>query len=313
MRILVTGANGFVGRSLVPFLAENGHQIVAASRTRWSGPGAESFVVPSVGPDTDWSPALKGVDAIIHLAARAHVLDETAADPLAEHRRVNTEGTRRLAQQSVEAGVEKFVFMSSIGVLGNDSRKSKNGQYFTEDDQPNPHDDYSRSKWEAEQTLEKVRPDATIIRPPLIYGSGVPGNLKKLIDHARAGKLFPLAGVHNRRSLLGVRNLQDLLLYVLETTACDGEVLLAADAEAVATWELYSRICHQLGQRPKLLSVSPTVLKLGLRMAGREKMVERLCSDLVVSWGKAEKLLCWAPQYSLDFGLQEMIAAESTS
>src|SRR5947209_1334488 len=145
MRVLVTGANGFVGRGLVPYLLSQGHEVVAASRTPVSD--ATWFQVLDVGPETDWTGALQGADAVIHLAARAHVLRDEAADPLAEHRRVNREGTSNLARQS---GPARFIFVSSIGVLGNNSRLAKNGHSFTEEDQPAPHDDYSLSKWEAE-------------------------------------------------------------------------------------------------------------------------------------------------------------------
>ncbi len=231
MRVLVTGAGGFVGKHLVPHLISAGYEVVTSSRSAES-----SFPIESIGPDNDWMPALRDVDAVVHLAARAHVLKEESKDPLAEHRRVNTEGTRRLAQQAKQAEVKRFVFVSSIGVLGNNSLRAKNGHSFTDEDDPNPHDDYSRSKWEAEQALADIEGiEKTVIRPSLIYGPGVPGNFRRLLELAKSAKPFPLGAVRNERSLLGLGNLCSFISLCLNHPSAVGKSYVFADNETLST------------------------------------------------------------------------------
>lgn len=316
MRVLVTGASGFVGRNLVPYLFAEGHEVISASRvssevpsiteTQSHGEAQSFFQVASVGPETDWSAALVSVDAVVHLAARAHVLKEDAADPLAEHRRVNTEGTRRLAEQALAAGVKRFVFVSSIGVLGNNSLKSKNGLSFTEQDDPNPHDDYSRSKWEAEQALHNIAGlETTIIRPPLIYGSGVPGNFRKLLNLARKGGPFPLGAVHNKRSLIGVRNLAAFIQLTLDSRKAANQTFVIADKEELSTAELYSKLCTLMQVKPRLLNVPESILRKTLNALGKGKMAERLCDTLLVDSTKAREVLGWKQPVSQIEGLKE--------
>lgn len=290
MRILVTGAGGFVGKTLVPYLVAEGHEVIAATRK----PGQISDGIPiridAVGPETDWSQALLGVQTVVHLAARAHVLHEESSNPLAEHRRVNTEGTRRLAQQAIDAQVKRFVFMSSIGVLGNSSLNAKNGHSFTEEDEPKPHDDYSQSKWEAEQALTKMQGlEIVTIRPPLIYGPDVPGNFRRLLLLAKDGKPFPLGGIHNKRSLIGVRNLASIVSLCLKDPRAVGQTYVVADREQLSTAELYTQLCHLFQVNPRLINLPESVLRGMLTLLGKAKMADRLCDTLVVDASKIER------------------------
>jgi nucleoside-diphosphate-sugar epimerase len=294
-----------VGRGLVPYLKGMGHDVLSASRA----PGAD-FVVSDVGPETDWSAALAGVEAVVHLAARAHILRDEAADPLAEHRRVNTEGSLNLAGQAAAVGISRFVFVSSIGVLGNNSLRSKNGEAFTESDEAQPHDQYSRSKWEAEEALAAIEGlDLVVVRPPLIYGAGVPGNLRKLVDLAKSGRPFPLGGVHNKRSLIGLRNLCSFLGLCLTDERAVGQRFVISDGEDVSTAELYSRICKHLKITPRLVNVPQGLLRAGSAVLGKGKMAERLCDTLLVDASKARNLLGWRPVRTMDEELEEMVRA----
>lgn len=304
MKVLVTGANGFVGKGLVPYLRDQGHEVVPASREELPG----GYRVSEVGPETDWAPALAGVDAVVHLAARAHVLKEDAADPLSEHRRVNTEGARRLAEQSAKQGVSRFVFVSSIGVLGNNSLQAKNGRAYTEDDEPCPHDNYSRSKWEAEQALARISGLPTVIlRPPLIYGPSLPGNLRLLVRLAKRRAPFPLGLVKNQRSLIGLHNLCSLIARSLEAEEGVGKTFVAADDETVSTADLFRKISAALGVQPRILPVPEPLLRAILSAAGKGKMAERLCDTLVVDPSLAMQSLGWKPLVSLDEGLREAV------
>jgi nucleoside-diphosphate-sugar epimerase len=306
MRILVTGAGGFVGGILVPTLVGEGHDVISATRDVTKVSAGIPFEVISVAPETDWAPALVNVDTVVHLAARAHVLSDTASDPLAEHRRVNTEGTRRLAQQAAKAGVKRFVFLSSIGVLGNSSLNAKNGLSFTEEDDPCPHDDYSRSKWEAEEALQEIQDlETVVIRPPLIYGPRVPGNLSRLLGLIHQGRPFPLGGVHNKRSLVGARNLSSFIAAVLTDSRAAGEKFLLADEEQLSTAQLYECLCRHMSVPSKLVHVPEWMLRAGLAVLGRKNMADRLCHTLLVDCTKAEAM-GWRQPTTMDEGLREM-------
>lgn len=308
MRVLVTGAGGFVGQSLVPYLIGLGYDVVAASRRQVKA--GKWFEVLEVGPDTDWSGALEGVEGVIHLAARAHVLRDEAADPVAEHRLVNTEGTLNLARQAAAAGVKRFVFLSSIGVLGNNSRHSQNGRSFSEVDEANPHDDYSRSKWEAEKGMAGISGlENVVVRPPLIYGPGVPGNMRRLLDLAKSGKPFPLGGVQNKRSLIGLQNLCSFLSLCVTDDRAAGQTFVIADGADVSTAELYSRICKVAGVSCRLVHIPMGLLRFGLTATGKGKMAERLCDSLMVDSSKARELLGWRPVRTMDEELAEMVRA----
>lgn len=294
---LVTGASGFVGSHLMAEMARRGRPV--RGTTRGAAPGL--MTVPSYGPDTDWRACLQGIDTIVHLAARVHVMRETAADPLALFRKANVEATVNLARQAAEAGVRRFVFVSSIKVNG---ERTEPGKPFTADDLPAPQDPYGVSKAEAEAALTALGRQAgleiTIVRPPLVYGPGVRGNFRSLMKWAASGapSIFPL--VENRRSFIHVANLCDLLITVLDHPAAANRVLLASDGEDLSTHELLTRLTLAAGRRPRSLPVPAALLQALGRLTGRKDAVARLTENLQVDTTPTRRLLGWQPQASVD-------------
>ena len=298
--ILVTGASGFVGRALCAELARRGLPYRAASREARAG-------FTQVGPldeATDWSAAVGGVDRVVHLAARVHVMEERAADPLAEFRRANVAATLRLARQAAAAGVRRFVFASSIKVNG---EATEPGHPFTADDPPRPQDPYGTSKLEAEQGLlalaRETGMEVTVIRPPLVYGPGVQANFRSMLRWVRRGVPLPLGAVRNRRTLVALDNLVDLVIVCLEHPGAANQVLLAGDGEDLSTPELLRRVAAALGTRARLLPVPPALLMAAASVAGRGDMARRLCGSLQLDLGKTRQVLGWTPPVGVDEAL----------
>lgn len=289
---LVTGASGFVGSHLMAEMARRGLPVRGV--TRQKAPGLTA--VPSYGPDMDWSAALDGIDAIIHLAARVHVMRETAADPLALFRAANVEASVNLARQAAEAGVRRFVFVSSIKVNG---ERTEPGKPFTADDPPAPQDPYGVSKAEAEAALmalgRQTGMEITIVRPPLVYGPGVRGNFQSLMKWAASGapSIFPLVG--NKRSFVHVANLCDLLITALDHPAAANQIFLASDGKDLSTHELLTRLTLAAGRRPKSVPVPPAVLSALGRLTGRRAAIARLTENLQVDLTPTSRLLGWQP------------------
>ncbi len=294
-RVVVTGATGFIGRALCPRLAAAGHEVSAITRR----------VIPEIGPDTDWSAALAGAEAVVHLAARVHVSAERAADPLAAPRRVNTLGTRRLAEAAAAAGVRRLVFASTIKVNG----EKTGAEPFRATDAAAPRDPYAISKWEAEQALFQVAGEsameAVVLRPPLVYGPGVKGNFLSLLRLCAKAPPLPLALVANRRSLIHVGNLADAILRCLTHPAAGGRTFLVSDGEALSTPELVRRAAAALGRPARLFPVPPPLLRLAGRLTGTSSTVERLLDSLVVDDREMRRELDWKPPFSMSRGLQE--------
>lgn len=249
---------------------------------------------------TDWSVALAGVTEVIHLAARVHVMRESAVDPYAEFYRTNVAGTERLARQAAEAGVRRLVYVSSIKVNGERTA----GQPFRPEDKPQPEDAYAQSKLEAELVLKDISRntgiEVVVVRPPLVYGPGVKGNFLSLLRVVQRGLPLPLASCDNRRSLVGLSNLVDLLTICTTHPAAAGQVFLAADGEDLSTPELLRRVARALGRNARLLPFPPVLLRLAARIAGRTGVYERLCGSLQVDTGKTHELLGWTPPHSVD-------------
>ena len=303
MRVLLTGAIGFVGRHTVPLLAAHGHLVRAALRGAKEGPW-EPAVVGDIGPDTDWTTALAGVDAVIHMAARVHVMRDKADDPLAEFRRVNTAGTIRLAEQAAAAGVKRFVFLSSIKAMVDESRPTP----LDEATVPNPHSPYGVSKLEAERALAAISArtgmEVAVIRPPLVYGPGAAGNMRALVRLVATGLPLPLGGIHNRRSLIYVGNLADAVVTVLEHPDAAGQTLLVQDGEPLSTADLVRAIAAALGRPARLIPVPRSLMALGAALTGMRAVFDRLAGTLTVDDGPIRERLGWRPPHDLASGLR---------
>jgi len=301
--ILVTGANGFVGRRLVSVLTEYGYPVRCAVR---ADEMADSVAVGDIGPDTDWSAALDNMECVVHTAARAHIMKDPAFDPLTEFRKVNTAGTLTLARQAAEAHVHRFVFISSIGVNGNQNTKP-----FTEYDTPAPHDLYAISKFEAEEGLWEIQQDTgmevVIIRPPLVYGLNAPGNFGSLVRLVEKGIPLPLGAIHNKRSLVALDNLVDLIVTCIDHPSAANQVFLAGDAEDVSTTELLRGVAKAMGKPARLIPVSAGILEFGATLLGKKAVAQRLLGSLQVDISKAREVLGWQPPISVYEGLRRAI------
>ena len=342
MRVLVTGANGFVGHVLCTTLTQKRYAVRGAVR---SGSHAIATKVPCVAvgditEQTDWSVALMDVDVVIHLAARVHVMKDTAIDPLAEFLRVNLFGTSNLAQQAARAGVQRLVYVSSVKVNGeqtapistlspnpsdettsHSTKRAKNARQvagypiegegknvFCESDDPDPQDPYAISKWRAEQDLRRIAHETglevVIVRPPLVYGPGVKGNFIHLLAAIDRGIPLPLAGANNLRSLVYVGNLVDALIACATHPAAAGQTYLVSDGEDVSTAMLVEKIAHALGRKSRTFYFPPDILRAVAAVLGRAEQVDRLFGALRVSDEKIRSELAWVPPYTLEQGLR---------
>jgi nucleoside-diphosphate-sugar epimerase len=306
MRILVTGGQGFVGTALVPRLVSESRWSVRASTRALSAglpPEAEWIAGPDLGPDADWRPALAEVDVVVHLAARVHVQSSSARPSHEEFHRVNVDGTRVLAAQAVEAGVRRFVFLSSVKVHGEQGA-------LHEDSALAPSDAYGISKRDAEAALRDLAQatglEVVVVRPPLVHGPGVKANMRSLLAAVRRGIPLPLGAVSNRRSLVGVDNLADLIAACLEHPAAAGEAFLVSDGEDVSTPDLVRRLATAVNCGPRLLPVPVWCLRASAALLGRSAEVDRLTGSLTVDISKSRRLLGWVPPVTLDDGLRRM-------
>jgi UDP-N-acetyl-alpha-D-quinovosamine dehydrogenase len=314
--ILVTGANGFVGRALCDEAIAEGFQVKGATRCACHfDSGVEDVIVGNIDGDTDWTAALNGIKVVIHLAARVHVMREDADDPLAEFRRVNMIGTEHLARSAATSGVKRMVYVSSIKVNGEETapphpRPLPLGtmEYFSEQDVPAPQDTYAVSKWEAEQALLRVAQETglqvVIVRPPLVYGAGVKSNFAQMMSAVVRGIPLPLASVHNRRDLLYVGNLVDALITCAAHPAAAGQTYLVSDGESVSTPELLRRLAAALSVPSRVFPCPPALLKLAGKLTGKSTQIERLLGSLRVNSEKICRELNWKPPYSMRQGLQ---------
>jgi nucleoside-diphosphate-sugar epimerase len=303
-KVLVTGASGFIGRALVGMLEASRCNVVGAVRrpidARWAVPS------PCLGGDADWRAQLEGRTVVVHAAGRAHVLNDSVADPLREFRLVNVSGTLQLAEQAAATGVRRFIFLSSIGVNG---LSTAHGSSFSEVDQPNPHNAYAFSKWEAEQGLLRIAAetgmDVVTIRPPLVYGPDAPGNFGSLMRWLQRGVPLPLGAIQNQRSLVALDNLVDLIVTCLTHPAAANQTFLVSDGEDVSTTELLRRMGQAMGHPARLVPVPVGLLKLVATMLGKRDVAQRLCGSLQVDIEKTRRLLDWTPPLSLDQGLKK--------
>ncbi len=300
MKILLTGASGFVGCALKAELASvSGFHLVTAVRRAGVSPGC--FTVGNIDRGTDFSDALSGVDVVIHAAARVHIMRDEVDDPLAEYRKINVEGTLNLARQAVAAGVRRFVFLSSIKVNG---EATAEGNPFQADDAPSPEDAYGISKLEAEQGLMLAAAESgmevVIIRPPLVYGRGVKGNFSRMIRLIDKGFPLPLGAIHNKRSLVGIDNLVDLIIRCINHPAAANQVFLVSDGEDLSTTGLLRGIGKAMGKPARLIPVQAGLLHFGATLLGKKAMAQRLLGSLQVDISKTCELLDWKPRYTVE-------------
>jgi nucleoside-diphosphate-sugar epimerase len=300
--VLVTGASGFVGGALCSALSASGRRVRRVVRRLDTL--ADSVAVGDIGPDTDWSAALEGVDSIVHLAARTHVLRETGPDGLAAYRRINVGGTGQLARAAAARGVRRLVFLSSVKVNG----ERTEARPFTEDDAPRPEDAYGISKWEAEQALARAAPgtrlETVVLRPPLVYGPGVKGNFLRLLGLVARGVPLPLGRIDNRRSLIYLGNLVDAIVRGLDAPRAAGATYLAADGEDLSTPALVRALADALGVKPRLLAFPVLPLRLAATLAGRGAEFARLAGSLQVDSSRIRRELDWHPPHTLARGLE---------
>jgi nucleoside-diphosphate-sugar epimerase len=310
--VLITGVNGFVGRALAAKMIGEGWQVRGTIResenTRSSMIRIETVVISPIGPRTCWKEALEGIDTVIHLAARVHVMHETAANPLKEFRITNSEGTAKLAQQAAGSGVKRFVFMSTIGVNGTCSGQTP----YTENSIPAPHNPYSISKWEAEKHLTAISANAemeiVVIRAPLVYGPGTPGNFLSLMHIVLKSFPLPFKSIDNRRSFLFVGNLVDALITCSTLPAAAGKTYLVSDGEDLSTPELISRVASAMGRPARLFPFPPAMLDFAGRLLGKSSAVERLIGSLQVDSSKIVRELGWKPPFTMEQGLADTVA-----
>lgn len=308
--ILVTGATGFVGRHLCNRLLAVGGivrgTLLPSENATSLVLGVEPVVVEPLGPDTAWRHALVGIETVIHLAARVHIMDDPVADPLTAFRRANTEGTAQLAREAAEAGVKRLVFISSIKVNGEESIVP-----YSEDSLPQPVDPYGISKWEAEQALRRIESDTgievVVIRPTLVYGPGVKANFLGLMKIVRRGFPLPFACIKNSRSLIYIGNLVDALATCAVHPAAAGQTFLVSDGEDVSVPELIRRIALALSAPERLFSVPVHLMRVAGWLTSKSAEVNRLTGSLTIDSTKIRQQLGWKPPFTMEEGLRETV------
>lgn len=308
MKILVTGATGFIGRALCPSLAAIGHEVVPSAHRL--GDVAYDHNIDTKQP---WNTMLDGVDSVVHLAARVHINNFKSTDPLSDYRLINVEGTLSLARISVAAGVKRFIYLSSVKVNG---ESTLIGSPFTADNRPSPQDPYGISKLEAEEGLRQIAMETSmevvIIRPPLVYGPGVKANFASMMLWLKCGLPLPLAAItYNRRSLVALDNLIDLIVTCLLHPAAANQTFLVSDGEDLSTVDLLQRMGIALGHPAKLFYLPPKLLRWGAILQKRSGIYQRLFGSLQVDISKTRQLLGWSPPISVDEGLR--LAAKTAS
>lgn len=305
-QVLVTGANGFVGRSLCAALQARHIRCVPAVRTKSR---ASEISIGDLRADTDWSMALGGCNAVIHLAARVHVMNDTSSDPLAAFRAVNVDATLNLARQAIAAGVKRFVFVSSIKVNGEETGEHP----FTAFDEAAPTDPYGQSKLEAEIALKELAQvtglEVVIVRPPLVYGPGVRANFLRLMQLVKIGLPLPLGAINNRRSMVAVDNLVDLLILCARHPAAPGQTFMVSDDHDVSVTELLRMLAKAMRKRSMLLPVPASALSGGAAVLGKSAVANRLLGSLQVDIKHTKTTLQWQPPVSMDLALEKTVAA----
>ena len=307
MKVLVTGASGFVGRCLCEHLTKRGHLVTASVRSSETPPIENinsSIVVGDLGPDTDWTKALENQEVVIHLAARTHIMDESASNPESKYLRVNVESTKRLIHQMSEQNISRFIFMSSVKVNGEQTTV----QPYTESQPSHAEDAYGRTKYQTELLISSS-PDlkSTIIRSPLVYGPGVKGNFLKLMQLSERGLPLPIGMIKNERSLIFLENLIDAVIQSLENSAAIGQTYLVSDNADISTPELFRAVGNALNKPTRLFPFPVFLLRLAGVLVGKSGAIRRLAGSLQVDCSKIHKELGWKPPVGLQQGLDKTV------
>jgi nucleoside-diphosphate-sugar epimerase len=304
-RVLITGATGFVGRALVS-TATPLHLRAAVRSHAVPALGADQVIIGNIDGQTDWSQALAGIDCVVHLAARVHVMNPTAGDRI-EYERTNAAGTERLALAAAQAGVKRFIYLSSIKVNG----ESSGDRAFRADDLPQPADSYAQSKLRAEQSLAAIEAasgmSVAVVRSPLVYGPGVRANFLRLLSLAHSGLPIPLASIANARSMVSVWNLCDLISTLLRHERPAHGVFLVADGEDVSTAELIRRLANFMQRPARLIAIPAWALRTMAVLAGRRSELSKLCASLAIDISETRARLNWSPPVTLDAGLERTV------
>ena len=310
-KILVTGANGFIGQNIYKHLIKLNYFVRGAIRNLNNvliNCDTQYISVGNIDAETNWDHALDGIDCIIHCAGKAHAINKKIE--LDIYRKVNRDATKHLAEQAVEAGVKRLIFLSSVGVNGVSTGKSKGVKLFTTKDIPNPHDNYSISKFEAELALWEVALktglEVVVVRLPLVYGYSAKGNLDRLIKIIYSKIPLPLGGIQNKRSLIGIDNLIDLLARCVEHPGIEGKTFLASDGEDLSTPELVRLIASTMGQPAKLFTVPTFVLKFLSFIIGKQSEINRLTESLQIDNSYVREILNWTPPTSVEEGVRKI-------
>jgi len=306
-KVLVTGASGFIGRALCEKILTKGWQVRGIFRTGSDlsrlPDGVEAFLIAAIDSDTNWVDALSGIDTVVHLAARVHIMDDPSVDPLVEYRKVNVEGTRCLGIAAAKAGIKRFVYISSIKVNG-EGRASA----YTEDDDEAPEDPYGLSKWEAEQELHKIADkssiEVVIIRPPLVYGPGVKANFLRLLKIVKCGIPLPLASIKNQRSFIYLENMVDAIITCINRSKAAGHTFLVSDGKNISTPELIKQIAMAMGKPALLFSIPPFLIQLAGKFTGKSSAIDRLLDSFTIDSSRIRKELEWNPPYTMKEGIE---------
>jgi len=298
--ILVTGAGGFVGKAVISELTRRGIFYRAVTRRPHDG----YLGIGNIDPATDWAHALEGVETVVHLASRAHVLNEKVAGPATRFQSADVDATLNLARQAATAGVKRFVFISSIKVNG---EATLPGRPFTAEDAPNPQNPYAKSKFDAEHRLFALSTETglevSVVRPPLVYGPGVKANFATIMEWVNRGIPLPFGAVSNKRSFVFLDNLADLIILTAIHPKAGGQVFLVSDGEDISTAELLQRMAQALGRPSWIMPVPAPVLTFAAAALGQRALTSRLTASLQADIGKTRDLLGWAPHRSVSEGL----------
>lgn len=309
MKLLVTGSTGFVGARVVERAEARDWEVASVIRQS-SRTHPNCFFVSSIGPETDWSNAFEGVDCVVHCAARVHQMNESEQDALAAYRDINTLGTLNLAKQAAEAGVKRFVFVSSIKVNGEFSEPNLP---FEPNLKNIPQDPYGLSKYEAEVELAKLSKDTglevVIIRPPLVYGPGVKANFLSMMRMIDKGIPLPFGAIKNQRSLVYLDNLSSLILTCCEHSSAPGQTFLASDGHDVSTTQLMRTIALSMGKTPRLLPIPMSWIQAGSSVLNKQHIAQRICGSLQVEIGSTKDTLKWEPPVTFEEGIKRTVEA----